>query len=106
MGILVAIASLLVALFVLFEKVTGSFGRWFERHFKESLHPTHERISELAEQIQHADAYNRFHLGPNGITTPIHMRLQEVETRMAAISDQDGRLLRMMQAVAKTDTES
>jgi hypothetical protein len=94
------------AMFVLFEKVTGSLGRWFERHFKESLHPTNERISDLAGQVEHADAYNRFHLGPNGVTTPIHQRLQVVEKRMAEIAEQDGRLLRMMQAAARTDTDS
>ena len=106
MGIIVAIATLTVALFVIFEKVTGGLGRWFERHFKESLHPTNERISGLAQQVEHADTYNRFHLGPNGVTTPIHQRLQVVEKRMAEIADQDGRLLRMMQAAAKHDTES
>ena len=106
MGILLAIASLFVALFVIFEKVTGGLGRWFERHFKESLEPTNERISGLADQVEHADQYNRFHLGPNGITTPIHQRLQVVEKRMAEIADQDGRLLRMMQAAAEADRES
>ena len=104
-GIIGGVVVGLGAMFVLFEKITGSLGRWFERHFKESLHPTNERISELAGQVEHADSYNRFHLGPNGITTPIHQRLQVVEKRMAEIADQDGRLLRMMQAAAKTDTE-
>jgi hypothetical protein len=40
------------------------------------------------------------------MTQPIHMRLQVVEKRMAEIADQDGRLLRMMQAAAETDRES
>ncbi len=104
-GIIGGVVVGMGAMFVLFEKITGSLGRWFERHFKESLHPTNNRISDLAGQVEHADAYNRFHLGPNGVTTPIHMRLQVVEKRMAEIADQDGRLLRMMQAAAKTDTE-
>ena len=95
------VASLIVVL----EKITGSLGRWFERHFKESLEPTNDQITELGQQVEHADAYNRYHLGPNGLAPPIHVRLQIVETRMAEISDQDGRLLRMMQAVAKTDTD-
>jgi hypothetical protein len=25
------------SLFVIFEKITGSLGRWFERHFRDSL---------------------------------------------------------------------
>jgi hypothetical protein len=105
MGILLAIASLIVALFVIFEKVTGSLGRWFERRFRESLEPTNEQITELGQQVEHADAYNRYHLGPNGLALPIHLRLQDVEKRISEIADQDGRLLRMMQAAAKTDTE-
>ena len=104
-GIIGGVVVGMGAMFVLFEKITGSLGRWFERHFKESLEPTNERISDLAQQVEHADTYNRFHLGPNGVTTPIHQRLQVVEKRMAEIADQDGRLLRMMQAAAKTDTE-
>jgi len=94
------------AMFVLFEKVTGSLGRWFERHFKESLEPTNDQITELGQQVEHADAYNRYHLGPNGLAMPVHIRLEVVENRIAEIADQDGRLLRMMQAAAKTDTES
>ena len=105
-GIVAVSIAGLASLIVVLEKITGGLGRWFERHFKESLHPTNERISDLAQQVEHADAYNRFHLGPNGITTPIHQRLQIVEKRMAEIADQDGRLLRMMQAAAKTDTDS
>jgi len=105
-GIIGGVVIAMGAMFVLFEKVTGSLGRWFERHFKESLEPTNERISDLAQQVEHADQYNRYHLGPNGLAQPIHMRLQDVEKRMAEIADQDGRLIRMMQAAAKTNTES
>ena len=104
-GIVAVSIAGVASLIVVLEKITGGLGRWFERHFKESLHPTNERISDLAQQVEHADSYNRFHLGPNGITTPIHQRLQVVEKRMAEIADQDGRLLRMMQAAAKHDTE-
>jgi hypothetical protein len=93
------------AMFVLFEKITGSLGWWFERHLKESLEPTNDRITDLGQQVEHADAYNRYHLGPNGLAPPIHVRIQIVEKRIAEISDQDGRLLRMMQAAAKTDTD-
>jgi hypothetical protein len=105
-GIIGGVVVGMGAMFVLFEKITGSLGRWFERHFKESLQPTNERLGELAAEVKHADAYNRFHLGPNGVTVPIHQRLQVVEKRMAEIAEQDGRLLRMMQAAARTDTDS
>ena len=87
------------AMFVLFEKITGSLGRWFERHFKESLHPTNERIAELGQQVEYADAYNRHHLGPNGTSMPVHMRLKVVEQQVALVSAQDERLRRLIQGM-------
>ena len=87
------------AMFVLFEKVTGSLGRWFERHFKESLHPTNERITELGQQVEYADVYNRHHLGPNGTSMPVHMRLKVVETQVALVQAQDERLRRLIQGM-------
>jgi hypothetical protein len=95
------------AMFVLFEKVTGSLGRWFERHFKESLEPTNDRITELGQQVEHADAYNRHHLGPNGDTMPVHMRLKVVEQQVALVSAQDERMRRLIQGMVDLgpDTE-
>ena len=87
------------AMFVLFEKITGSLGRWFERHFKESLHPTNERITELGKQVEYADAYNRHHLGPNGDAMPVHMRLKVVEAQVALVSAQDERMRRLIQGM-------
>ena len=87
------------AMFVLFEKVTGSLGRWFERHFKESLEPTNDRITEIGQQVEYADAYNRHHLGPNGTSMPVHMRLKVVETQVALVQAQDERLRRLIQGM-------
>ena len=87
------------AMFVLFEKVTGSLGRWFERHFKESLEPTNDRISEIGQQVEYADAYNRHHLGPNGTSMPVHMRLKVVEQQVALVTAQDERLRRLIQGM-------
>ena len=87
------------AMFVLFEKITGSLGRWFERHFKESLEPTNDRITEIGQQVEYADAYNRHHLGPNGTSMPVHMRLKVVETQVALVQAQDERLRRLIQGM-------
>jgi hypothetical protein len=99
------VASLIVVL----EKITGGLGRWFERHFKESLHPTNEKITELGQQVEHADNYNRYHLGPNGDAMPVHMRLKVVEQQVALVSAQDERLRRLIQGMVDlgpdTDTE-
>ena len=99
------VASLIVVL----EKITGGLGRWFERHFKESLHPTNEKITELGQQVVHADNYNRYHLGPNGDAMPVHMRLKVVEQQVALVSAQDERMRRLIQGMVDlgpdTDTE-
>ena len=89
------VASLIVVL----EKITGSLGRWFERHFKESLEPTNEKITELGQQVVPADNYNRYHLGPNGDAMPVHMRLKVVEAQVALVSAQDERLRRLIQGI-------
>jgi hypothetical protein len=78
-GIIVAIAAGTAAVFVIFEKITGSLGRWFERHFRDSLEPTNEAIADLRSETRSADLYNRHHLGPNGTTMPMHLRLKDVE---------------------------
>jgi len=108
-GIVAVSVAGVASLIVVLEKITGSLGRWFERHFKESLEPTNDRITELGQQVEHADAYNRHHLGPNGDTMPVHMRLKVVEQQVALVSAQDERMRRLIQGMVDlgpdTDTE-
>ena len=98
-GIVAVSIAGVASLIVVLEKITGSLGRWFERHFKESLHPTNEKITELGQQVEHADSYNRYHLGPNGDAMPVHMRLKVVEAQVALVSAQDERLRRLIQGI-------
>jgi hypothetical protein len=108
-GIVAVSIAGVASLIVVLEKITGSLGRWFERHFKESLHPTNEKITELGQQVEHADSYNRYHLGPNGDAMPVHMRLKVVEAQVALVSAQDERMRRLIQGIVDlgpdTDTE-
>lgn len=98
-GIVAVSVAGVASLIVILEKITGGLGRWFERHFKESLEPTNDRITELCQQVEYADAYNRHHLGPNGDTMPVHMRLKVVEQQVALVSAQDERLRRLIQGM-------
>ena len=98
-GIVAVSIAGVASLIVVLEKITGGLGRWFERHFKESLHPTNERITQLGQQVEYADAYNRHHLGPNGTSMPVHMRLKAVEQQVALVSAQDERLRRLIQGM-------
>lgn len=94
----VAIAGV-ASTIVVFEKITGSLGRWFERHFRESLEPTNSTIQDLRQEVWAADSYNRYHLGPNGDSDPIHKRIGAVEAQVELLAAQDDRLRQMLQAV-------
>lgn len=108
-GIVAVSIAGVASLIVVLEKITGGLGRWFERHFKESLEPTNDQIAELGQQVEHADAYNRYHLGPNGNAMPIYVRLKVVEAQVALVSAQDERMRRLIQGMVDlgpdTDTE-
>ena len=104
-GIMVGICAFIAGLFAVFEKITGSFGRWFERHFKESLEPTNEVLAEIRTETRSADSYNRYHLGPNGATMPIHLRLRDVERTVSQLSAQDDRLRGLLQQIIDAEPE-
>ena len=104
-GIIVAVTAGTASMFVIFEKIPGSFGRWFERHFRDSLEPTNEAIAELRTETRSADSYNRYHLGPNGSTIPIHLRLRDVERTVSQLSAQDDRLRGLLQQIIDTEPE-
>lgn len=70
-GVFTAVVTGLIGLFVLMEKITGALGRWFQRQFKAAAEPH--------------NAYVAYHLGPNGDTTPIHIRLEHVEEDVARL---------------------
>ena len=104
-GIIVAIAAGTASVFVIFEKITGSFGRWFERHFRDSLEPTNDAIADLRSETKSADLYNRYHLGPNGSTIPIHLRLRDVERTVTQLSAQDDRLKSLLEQIIQAEPE-
>ncbi len=62
----IAAVSGVTAILVLGEKTTGILGRWFQRQYREAS--------------QQADALVRYHLGPNGSTMPMHVRIQNLES--------------------------
>jgi hypothetical protein len=99
-GILGIFTAGVASLIVIIEKITGSLGRWFERHFKSSLEPTNDKIEVLSDKVDKADTYNRYHLGPNGETMPVHERLKIVEQQMALVAAQDQKILKLTQAAA------
>jgi hypothetical protein len=80
-GILVGVASLIVALFAIFEKITGFTARWAGRQVAIGVQPLHNSIEELA-------TYTRHHLGPNGVTMPLH---HKVNLQTESLAELQGR---------------
>jgi hypothetical protein len=84
-AVVVLVASVIAVttgLFVLFEKLTGSSARWFERRLAVGMKPTVEALEAL-------ERYQRYHLGPNGDTDAIHRRLGNVEKQLVELRFRD-----------------
>jgi len=78
--------------FLLFEKVTGAIGTWFERRFSNSLEPTQDSLAEVKQSLSNSDAYQRYHLGPNGSYEPVWRRLKTVEEQIQVLTERDIRI--------------
>ena len=103
-----ATVGLCVALFVLFEKFTGAMGRWASRQVSIGVEPLKDDVEKnnlalLAHQESSAsymevsaaaiekrlagiDHYQRYHLGPNDTTKPVHERISDLERGLQAIA--------------------
>lgn len=103
-----ATIGLCIALFVLFEKLTGAMGRWASRQVSIGVEPLKEDVDKnnlallehqestivymetsaavIEERLANIDNYQRYHLGPNGTATPIHKRLTDLERGLESIT--------------------
>jgi len=80
-GVGAVIACLLGAI-ALFEKVTGILGKWVRRNVSEALSDTNKQLGDL-------DNYAHYHLGPNGTTTPVFVRIKQLEQTLEQLLDKD-----------------
>lgn len=74
-----AIATALTALFVAIEKLWSPLKRLLERVLTEPV------IEKLDEHEQ----YVRYHLGPNGVTQPLHSRIGDLEETVERLTALD-----------------
>ena len=103
-----ATVGLCVALFVLFEKFTGAMGRWASRQVSIGVEPLKEDVEKnnlallayqesttvymaaSAELIEKRptdiDHYQRYQLGPNDTTKPVHERISDLELVLRSIA--------------------
>ena len=85
--------------FLLFEKVTGAIGAWFERRFSNSLEPTQDALADVKQSLENSDAYQRYHLGPNGTHEPVWKRLRSVEVQVQMLTDREERIRKLITLV-------
>lgn len=103
---IVAVAGTIAVLtgsFLLFEKVTGAIGTWFERRFSKSLEPTHDSLAEVKQSLSASDAYQRYHLGPNGTYEPVWKRLKAVEQQVQVIAERDQKIRDLISMINPDD---
>lgn len=92
--------------FLLFEKITGAIGSWFERRFSNSLEPTQDALAEVKQSLDHSDAYQRYHLGPNGDALPLHKRLRLVETQVEMLTEREQRIRNLINILDRQEPNS
>lgn len=73
------VATALTALFALIEKVWSPLRRLLERSLTEPL----------LDKIEQHEEYVRYHLGPNGTTSPLHTRIGNLESTVDRLTALD-----------------
>jgi hypothetical protein len=74
-GTVGAVVATATGVIILIEKLTGLVGRWLRRN-----------VSEATRDLEH---HTKYHLGPNGTTTPIWVRLRQLEEDIAELRKQN-----------------
>ena len=100
-AVLASTVAIVIGLFVLFEKVSGVTGRWAAKQVEAGVGPMREHLESQITDVSAASTeahtairgtlaemqeYNRYHLGPNHTTTPVHERIIALELGMRAMS--------------------
>ena len=101
-AVLASTVAIVIGLFVLFEKVSGVTGRWAARQIAAGVTPMQDHLetqigevsatsvkahTSIKETLDDMREYNRYHLGPNHTTTPVHERIIALEAGMRAMAD-------------------
>ena len=99
-AVLASTVAIVIGLFVLFEKISGVTGRWAAKQVQAGLVPLEEKIDTnnedalrqaqedhlcIERRLGEVHEYNKYHLGPNGTTKPVHERISDLETGMKLV---------------------
>ena len=99
-AVLASTVAIVIGLFVLFEKISGVTGRWAAKQVQVGIAPLEGKIDTnnadalrqaqedhlcIERRLDEVHDYNKYHLGPNGTTKPVHERISDLETGMKAV---------------------
>ena len=86
-GLYIAFGASIVGFLGLIEKWGKPFSKWFQKNITKDVNLQMENISKTLEDASRAfedhTTYVRHHLGPNGTTPPVYVRLQNLEKNMS-----------------------
>lgn len=86
-GLYVAFGASIVGFLGLIEKWGKPFSKWFQKNITKDVNLQMENICKTLEASSKAfedhTTYVRHHLGPNGTTPPVYVRLQNLEKNMS-----------------------
>jgi hypothetical protein len=71
-----AVAAALTGIAIFIERVWGPVRRWLANAL---TNPLIDKLDEMEERWDAHTEYVRYHLGPNGTSTPVHKRLAALE---------------------------
>lgn len=100
-AVLASTVAIVIGLFVLFEKISGVTGRWASRQVEAGVSPMKDHLetqisdvsrvnieahTSIKDALAKMQAYNAYHLGPNGTATPVHERIVALENGLKAMA--------------------
>lgn len=79
-----AVAAALTGITIFIERTWGPVRRWLANAL---TNPLLEKLDEVKEDFEAHTDYVRYHLGPNGKTVPVHVRLTLVEQQLRKLGE-------------------
>lgn len=73
-----------VGVITLLEKITGAGSRWLAKGVEAGTQSLRADVNDVRDEQREIRHLTRFHLGPNGTSTPVHERLKRVEAALEA----------------------
>jgi PAS domain S-box-containing protein len=86
-GLYIAFGASILGFLGLIERWGKPFSKWFQKNITKDVNDQMEnicqRLDKVSQDFTDHTTYVRHHLGPNGTTPPVYVRLQNLEKNMS-----------------------